>query len=106
MEGLYNSREEVIALAENAGFKLAKEIIIKDPCQKKELFNNPEIFLKKEGRDQDSVWSLYSEEEVKESIALLEDLIKNNSFKEWAWEHGGKEAEEIGYSTHFVFLKK
>ncbi len=90
---------------EKAGLHLAKEIKIDLPCQRLEIFYNPELYLSKKGRDQDSMWSLYTPEELEKALAVLGDLVKNNKFEEWLEAHNDKATKERGFSTHFILHK-
>ena len=104
-KSLYNSHDEVSDLVTKAGFEIKKEIVISVPCQRLEIYYNPELYLSKHGRDQDSVWSLYNEEELKFALSTLEKLVKEKSFDEWLKTHGDPEAKAAGFSTHFVLMK-
>lgn len=78
----------MLDLVAKAGFEVKKEIILDRPCQRLEIFYNAELYLSKQGRDQDSVWSLYNEEELKHALSILEKCVKENSFEEWLKNNG------------------
>lgn len=69
-------------------------------------YYNPEVFLTKEGRDQDSAWAFYSPEELEGAIEKLRTLVEANTFEEWLKTHGGENSKLHGWSSHFVYSKK
>ena len=82
-------------------------MIFKEFCQEKEKYLNPELYLTKEARAQDSVWSLYTEDELKVALEKIKTIIKEGNFEEWRMKYGGGDIEQtLGVSSHFVFIKE
>lgn len=102
MKTHYNSRDEVLDMVSKAGLEFKKEIVINVPSQRLDIFYNPELYLSKHGRDQDSAWSLYNPEELKAAVSKIEQLVKDNAFEEYLKTHGDPEARERGFSSHFI----
>ena len=68
---------------------------------------NPELYLTKEARAWDSVWSLYKEDELSVALEKIKAIIKEGNFEEWRMKHGGGDIEQtLGVSSHFVFIKE
>ena len=102
----FTKRADIIGFGEKNGFKFVNEIIFKESCQEKEKYLNPELYLTKEARAQDSVWSMYKEDELQVALEKIKTIIKDGNFEEWRMKYGGGDIEQtLGVSTHFVFIK-
>ncbi len=99
VEQINGTREEVLGFAEKAGLQLVKERVIKENVMK----NYKAPMDTKLGRP--STLAVFTSEELEAFEERVRQLVEEGALEEWIEAETGKNVEELGYSTLFVFRK-